>query len=320
MVTDVPLVPVNLATVALESFFYGAFVVLSLTSISLLITRNGRVNRSGQGEPSILVSPIFCGAVALFITITSHWILTVDRAFLAFIHFEDGTFPLGFYADLSQATEVVKTGFLLATVIIGDMLIIHRLWIVWGHNNYIIIFPICTLIGLSVCSVGITYQFTQYKPGQNVFLSEAGRWITSDTVFTLCTNLYSTSLISWYIWKNSRVIQPYGAPNLKAVLGIVIEMTARFQILGNFFFAAYQSQSNLQFIIVDCLASVTGISCMLIHVRVGLGWAQQGSQTGFSAPSASHQHFAVNITRVVDTNDDYRLAELRSEGNKADVV
>jgi hypothetical protein len=96
-----------------------------------------------------------------------HWILTIDRSFLAFIYFENGTFPLGFYGDLSQLTETAKTGFLIAASAVGDALIvgssrslpctadpvissqIHRLWIVWGRNKYVIIFPLFTLAGLT---------------------------------------------------------------------------------------------------------------------------------------------------------------------------
>lgn len=42
-----------------------------------------------------------------------------------------------------------------------------------------------TLRKPAACGVGITYQFSQYYPGENVFVSAAGRWITSDCVFTL---------------------------------------------------------------------------------------------------------------------------------------
>ncbi|KAJ6464060.1 hypothetical protein C8R45DRAFT_507451 [Mycena sanguinolenta] len=337
----VPLVPVNMATVALESFFYGTFFVLFIISVSLLVSRYVQDGRRGGKKSSLLVSPLFIGAIALFITVTSHWIITVDRAFLAFFHFEDGTFPLGFYGDLSQITEVVKTGFLMASLTIGDLLIIHRLWTVWGHNKYIVIFPLCTLMGLTACGVGITYQFTQYHPGQNVFLSEAGRWITSDAVFTLwyggrhvrghrgaqvllfSTNVYSTVLISWHIWRTSRQIRPYGGQNMASVLSIVLESAAIYTSWTLFFFVSYQSQSNLQFIAVDCWPAMSGISCMLIHVRVGMRGAQKSIQSSSIAPAtlpAPPQPFSVSITRAVHTNDDYQLEEMRGGGSKADMV
>jgi len=316
MVLKIPLVSVSLATVALESCLFGVHLVLAITSISLLLSRDGRSRRTG----SVYSSPIFIGAIGLSLSITGHWILTVDRAFLAFVYFADGTSPLGFYGDLSQLTEVVKTGFLMATLIIGDALIIHRLWIVWGRNKYIMIFPMCTLLGLTVCGVGITYQFTQYKPGLNVFSSEAGRWITSDAVFTLATNLYGTVFISWRLWNTGRAIQPYSSPqSLKTVLAIIIESAGLYTFWSLFFFVTYRSGSNLQFIAADCWPAMSGISCLLIHVRVGLGWTSKGNSS--SLVGAQPKPFAVNITRAVHTNMDpeYPMGELDDGGGKSSV-
>lgn len=144
---------------------------------------------------------------------------------MGFIYFKNGSILLGFYNDLSQV-EVVKTGFLMASLMISDALIVwtfwlpssrclsqvHRLWTVPGRKTKIVLFPMRTLIGLSsggcehqraqgplsltlpfsstVCSLRIImYQFTQYIPDQDVFLSDVGRWITSDAVFPL-----------WYIF------------------------------------------------------------------------------------------------------------------------
>ncbi|KAF7378143.1 hypothetical protein MSAN_00238800 [Mycena sanguinolenta] len=218
MVLKVPLVSVNLATVALESCLYGIYLVLGVTSISLLLSRS---------------------AIGLFCTITAHWILTVNQAFSAFIDFAaDGKPALAFYAEVSQIDHVVKTGFLVATICIGDALIIHRLWIVWGHNKYVIIFPVATLTGLAVCGVGITYQFARFKTGQNVFLSEAGRWITSNAMFTLCTNVYSTGerMIAWRIWNQATAVEPYViGRSLKSILVILIESAAIYTSWGIFF-------------------------------------------------------------------------------------
>ncbi|KAJ6461689.1 hypothetical protein C8R45DRAFT_1027744 [Mycena sanguinolenta] len=319
MVLNISLPPVSLATVALESCLYGIYLVIAVTALWLTFGRNAGSGR--RGAP-IYSSPIFIGALMLLVTITGHWILTVDRGFLAFIYLVDTLGPLGFYGDLSQTTEVVKTGFLVTTLAIGDALIIHRLWIVWGRNNYVVLFPIALLTGVAASGAGITYQFTQYKPGQDVFLSEAGRWITSDTVFTLCTNVYSTAFIAWRLWSQGRALKHYGGPNVKSVLIIIVESAALYTVWTTFFLASYLSRSNLQFIVVDCWPAMTGISCMLIHARVGLGWAQKEGRFVSSAPNATGSNhlpsFAVSITRAVHTNvdPDYPMDSLNVEGTK----
>ncbi|TFK38856.1 hypothetical protein BDQ12DRAFT_682617 [Crucibulum laeve] len=324
MVAEVPLVSVNLATVCIESFLYGTFFILFVTSLYLLAVRQKTTNAEG----SVFLTPLVFGSILIFITITSHWICTFLRLFQAFVTFNRGTTPLEFYADLTQTSEVVKTGFLMASLVIGDAMIIYRLWIVWSYNRLVIIFPICTLMGLTACGVGITYQFTQYKPGENVFLSVAGRWITSDCVFTLCTNVYSTIMIAYRVWNVNVSSKKFGGANLNSVLGIVVESAVIYTSWTIFFFASYQSESNLQFIAVDAWSAMSGIAFMFINVRVGLGWAQKANPEssthhpsvgmiasrvdrsgGGNRNSFAMRPLAVNITRVVDKDSEYPFDE-----------
>lgn len=89
-----------------------------------------------------------------------------------------------------------------------------------------------------------------------------------------------------------------------------------------FFTATYESQSNLQFITIDCLPVISGIAFMLINVRVGLGWAQNsiaasqvdstlhansGRNIALSSSGDSYpmHPVAINIQRAVDTDHQY---------------
>jgi len=212
----------------------------------------------------------------------------------------------------------------MASLLMSDAVIIYRLWVIWNYNTYIVLFPICTLVGLTVCGIGITYQFTQYRPGENVFLSEAGRWITSDCIFTLCTNVYSSVLIAWRIWSINVKSREFGGASLNSVLGTVVESAAIYTSWTIFFFASYRSKSNLQFIVVDTWPAMSGIAFTLINVRVGLGWAQNSqlsvsqdrsigqiaSRLGEVRPSAGAEAYnmrplAVNISQVIDKDSDY---------------
>ncbi|KAF9476886.1 hypothetical protein BDN70DRAFT_138739 [Pholiota conissans] len=320
---EVPLVSANLATVCIESLLYGIFLILFVLSTYLLATRKLTSEKTPKGKSLTslaLRNPLIVSSLLIAVTITAHWILTCLRLFQAFVLFQNGTQPLDFYADLTQRTEVVKTGFLMASLVLGDAMIIYRLWIVWGYDKRVVIFPLCTLAGLSVCGVGITYQFTQYKPGENVFLSVAGRWITSDAVFTLCTNVYSTAAISWKIWRINKNAQKFGSRSLMSALGIVVESAFVYTVWTTFFFASYQSESNLQFIAVDCWPAMSGIAFMLINVRVGLGWAQKnmssagntmqsvrsGNPRTFNGDEYPLHPVAINIQQAVHTDADHK--------------
>ncbi|KAF8993888.1 hypothetical protein BDQ17DRAFT_1392511 [Cyathus striatus] len=308
MPIDFPLVSVNLATVCIESFLYGIFVVLFVASLYIHVYRSG-------------LSQQKAASTSFPLGLSPHWICTFIRLFQAFITYNGGKTPLLFYADLSQLTEIVKTGFLVASIILGDAMIIYRLWVVWNYNKYVIIFPICTLLGLTVCGIGITYQFTQYTPGEDVFRTDAGRWVTSDF------------LIAWRIYSVDKASKKVGAQNLTSVLAIVVESAAIYTSWTIFFFATYQSKSNLQFTAADGWSAMSGIAFMLINVRVGLGWARRATENSTSGGAYSTSAIAiaspveqgraigsgnrresysylmrpvtVNITTVVDTDKDY---------------
>ncbi|KAK0216123.1 hypothetical protein IW262DRAFT_1464652 [Armillaria fumosa] len=274
---DIPLVSANLATVAIESLLYGIFLVLDITSITLLFTRETS-SSSGTTRTSsfaVMRRPMFIGAVILLVSITGHWICTVIRLFDAVVNFEGGRQALQYYADLSQTTEVVKTGFLAGSVVTGDAMIIYRLWVVWGYNYRVIAFPLGTLVGLTVCGIGITYQFAKYTPGQDVFATVAGRWITSDCVFTLVTNVYSSSMIAWYIYRTHKASSAVGGSKIMSALAIFIETDKPGRTWTTFFMITYLTKTNIQFNTVDFWPEAAGIAFSLINVRVGLGWAQK---------------------------------------------
>ena len=66
-----------------------------------------------------------------------------------------------------------------------------------------------------------------------------------------------------------------------------------------FFFISYQSHSNLQFVAVDSWPAMSGISFMLINVRVGLGWAQSGSNHNFSSSAPPNRNPRTEVSSAV---------------------
>ncbi|KAJ6548777.1 hypothetical protein B0H19DRAFT_855388, partial [Mycena capillaripes] len=76
-----------------------------------------------------------------------HWTIVIYQAFFAFIDLGSSVAEDTFYADLAQPAEVAKSIFLFGAVLLGDALVTYRLWIIWGGNRRVIIFPIFTLLG-----------------------------------------------------------------------------------------------------------------------------------------------------------------------------
>ncbi|KAH9923869.1 uncharacterized protein B0H18DRAFT_1013828 [Fomitopsis serialis] len=312
---------VILVTICIESLLYGIFFVLSVISLYILARRqedmvNAALNVRGKRRAAYM-TPMSVAAVFLFITNTAHWIVAVYRLFAGFMLHEDGTQAIAYYTNPSQPTEVTQNTLLMFSLIIGDAMIIYRLWLVWAYYIPVTVFPISTLIGLVVCAVGSIYRAAMSKPGENIFATATGRWITANCVFTLCTNVYSTATIAWRIWDANRRVRKFGGSSLMGVVGILIESAALYTVWTILFFITYRVQSNLQYFASETYCVIAGITFMLIHVRVGLGWEQraQSSHDGsvdLVATRDSRQNsygppsrVAVNITRIVQRDNEY---------------
>ncbi|KAJ7728087.1 hypothetical protein B0H16DRAFT_245286 [Mycena metata] len=267
--STVPRISTALATVLIETFFYGIYVVLFVTSIYLLFTLQSRGLRR---ERSVWLSPILLGGSVLFVTVTGHWILSIDRLFLAFVVVDNGSNPVEFYGDYSQPTQVLQSSLLLVSLAVVDGLFVHRLWTVWSHNRYVMILPCLTMLGLIISTIGGMYAFSQFKLGDSVDALANG-WIIAESLFTVFTNMYCTVFISWRLWRVQNILKPAGGRSLNSVIVIIVESAALSTAWAFFFIAAYAVRSNLRFLI-DVTPAVVGTANMLIYVRVGLGWTK----------------------------------------------
>ncbi|KAJ7150066.1 hypothetical protein C8R43DRAFT_951620 [Mycena crocata] len=263
---NIPRVSSVLATVALESVFFGIYLIVSATALYLIVKRRAE-SGSGHRRYAVLV-----GICSLFLVVAGHWMTTIYRFFFAFVSFAaGGADPMLFYSDWAQPTEVLQTAFLMASLAIMDALIVHRLWIIWGYSKKVVIFPLCSLLGLLISGVGVTYEFAQYAAQDAVWAIVADHWIIANCVFTLLTNFYCTGFMAYRIWRTDRIIRPLGGPTIMSILRIMVESTALSAAWCIFFIVAYGAQSNLRFL-VDISPSVVGALNMLVYMRTGMGW------------------------------------------------
>ncbi|KAF8132124.1 hypothetical protein K438DRAFT_1998682 [Mycena galopus ATCC 62051] len=277
--SPISLVSVNLTAVVLESFHYSIYSILASYGLYLMVKRrHERLDNCGVGLPtraryrSTLVSPVALGAFSLFITITSHWLLlNTARLFIAFRPWEDSVDPQGFYSNLSHITEVLKSGFLVASTLIGDSLIIHHLWVVWASRIRIIIIPSITLMGFAVFGVGLTYQLSTFSSDDSIFEAAFRRWTTGVCFFSMCTAAYTTAFIWYKLWTTTRALKGmahFGVNSLSAITRIFIDSATLITIWGLFHTVSYQCGSNIQFIAADCLSAIVGIANLLLQIRL----------------------------------------------------
>ncbi|TFY63843.1 hypothetical protein EVJ58_g3005 [Rhodofomes roseus] len=215
----------SLAAAAVESFLYGIFLILAFASIYFHFSRTAASHQDFKRTILALFNPILVGSILITITVTGHWITIVARLFDAFIYFDSGASPSAYYAMLPLPTAVVKTAFLMATLIECDTMLAYRLWILWNYNYVIVIIPALAILGQCVTMIAAMYQQTHFQAGvsDEVFLGTMSHWITAGNACTWVTNIYSSCGIAFRVWSVRQHLRPIGGPNIMNVLVTVVE-------------------------------------------------------------------------------------------------
>ncbi|KAJ7251669.1 hypothetical protein C8J57DRAFT_670386 [Mycena rebaudengoi] len=277
---DITILPAKLTSLVLESYLYGILVLLSTSTLYFFATRRTLAGKT-RAPRHHFTSLVFLGIASLFLVVTAHWAIVIYQAFFAFIHLGTVVGEDLFYADLSQPSELAKAALFFAAVLLGDTLVTYRLWIVWGQHRYIAVVPVLALVGSGVTSAGTLYVFAQWDHSLrgHPFYNISRPWVTSGFIFSFLTNIYSTGLIAFRIRKFKHVGSG-SESRLLGFLAILVESAA----LQTFWFIVFSitqlAESDLDFIFADSFPVILGISNMLIHARVGLGWSAQNSTTG----------------------------------------
>ncbi|KAJ7242931.1 hypothetical protein C8J57DRAFT_1366529 [Mycena rebaudengoi] len=269
----ITILPANLTSLVLESYLYGILVILSTSTIYFFATRRTLAGKN-QAPRHHFTSLVFLGIASLFLVVTA-------VLFFAFIHLGTVVSEDRFYADLSQPSELAKNGLLFAAILLGDALVIYRLWIVWGQHRYIVVVPVLTLVGSGVSFGGGLYVLAQWEPslrGQS-FHRLSRPWAAGIFIFSFLTNVYSTGFIAFRIRKFTHV-NSGSESRLLGILAILVESAALQTFWLVFTFIIQLAESDFEFVFNDSFPVILAISNMLIHARVGLGWSTQNSTTG----------------------------------------
>lgn len=282
MVLHISIISVSVTSLAIESLLFGCFLLLSSTSCYLLLAKERHSDRP-KNKLAALTTPLILANLLLPLTITTHWVLSIVRAVDAFVKSDSGSSARVYYEDLTSTLFVVKTGFVILTLIVGDSVMLYRMRTVFKYNRSTVVFPLCCTCGFIACGIGTVFQFSKLSTNRNVFLASIG------IVFTFITNVYCSAFIAWKIYRVNAATTSLIGKGLGGITTIIVESALIYTAWTIMFMGAYLSSSNLVFIFADTIPVITGISFMLINVRIGLGWAMDvSSSTSATAAQATN--------------------------------
>ncbi|KAF7353312.1 hypothetical protein MSAN_01519200 [Mycena sanguinolenta] len=282
---DITSLAAGLPSLVLESCLYGIALILFISTIYFIATRRTLAGNR-QTVKHHFISPVFVGATVLFLAATAHWIVEIYLTFHLFSHFRGAIPEQAFYTSPTHGTDMAEAALVFIAIVVGDSLVIYRLWIVWARNLRVLIFPICGLSGVLVMVIGVSYVFSHSKSNAP-FLNNAELkpWVATGFVLSLLTSVYCTGFIAYRILKFS--IRSTKNSNLTFFLAIIVE-SATLQTFWLIFASATNlAGSSVEFLTLGGFPVVLCISNLLIHARVGLGWSPE--PTGLQAANREYQ-------------------------------
>ncbi|KAH9046128.1 hypothetical protein EDB84DRAFT_1576027, partial [Lactarius hengduanensis] len=144
------------------------------------------------------------------------------RAFIGAAGTLDG--PLNYLLDQSTPEHVAQEVLYITNSLIGDAIMIWRLWIIWNRNFWLCVPFIVLCVASGVTGYIALVNLARLTPPDTVFSSRVHSWLIATWALSIATQLGATLLIGYRIWKS---IQWNNSKGLRAsrlsVLWILVE-------------------------------------------------------------------------------------------------
>ncbi|KAF9452082.1 hypothetical protein P691DRAFT_772558 [Macrolepiota fuliginosa MF-IS2] len=159
----------------------------------------------------------------------------------------------------------------LATSKTNDLILTYRLWVIFNKSIRVMAVPYFIWVGYLVAGIGLIANYIMFR-------KISREWFLCFISLSIAMNVYFTGSVLTKV-RQVRKFTSYGGTNITKAMTIVIESAAIYTI---WFFvlvvgSAVPNAGLLAGIFSEGAAPVAGIVTMLVNVRVGLGWAWDGS-------------------------------------------
>ncbi|KAJ6477037.1 hypothetical protein C8R45DRAFT_1008625 [Mycena sanguinolenta] len=284
----------NLVEALLEVFFYGVYAVLFITVLYLFRRRHGIPPKN---TPAVWV---LLGLLVQFLAITGHWINTLYQVIFAIGYHGGGPAATAWYLDLKRPSFVANIALLVTSHTVTDSIVLHRLYIIFPERHNVMIFPLACFVVQVVSAIGLVARSATSKRGEDYFTLSNG-WLTAKLVASILISTYSSAMIAYKVWRVRKALQgklsqqiSHGM-RLTSLLAILVESAILQTATAITMLVSFQCNWEAgEFIFTGIAASVFGVSTVLIHSRIGLGWAHEHSDrpiSNSSRPPTSHAQF-----------------------------
>ncbi|RDX44600.1 hypothetical protein OH76DRAFT_1559655 [Lentinus brumalis] len=253
----------------LESSFWGFYTLLfSLTVYGIWRRRRHGVNLFTTGS-----------IVLLYMLATAHMALALVRLVQGFILYRDTIGPILYFADISVRLNMAKDYIYIMNMALGDLIVVWRLYVVWGRKLWVSALPVLMVLGEFVAGYGSISQWLLPSPVPETMV----RWGTAMFAISLATNVLVTVTVAsriWYITSRSHSALGASSPHARVIL-LIIESGALISAAKLTEFVLFKLAPldgldglNALYLVYEAMPQITGLVPTVIVYAVNHGFTQ----------------------------------------------
>ncbi|KAJ7586072.1 hypothetical protein C8J56DRAFT_946099 [Mycena floridula] len=294
--TDFTIDKAELVGLCLESILYGIYLVSFFPCIKALIWDNSFKRRKKVNWIMFVV------AWLMFAFATMDVGFGLFRCFQGFILYQGPGGPLTVFQDIANYASVMKSADVFFQVLIGDLILIYRCWIVYAKSYFVIILPLLLWMANTSCGMVLVWIQSTIRTQTTLLAGKFGPFLTGFASITIVQNIITTSLIVWRIWRVDRENAKFRAPSshssptkLQKVMRIVIESGLMYTTFAIISFVTYVTNSNSFDVTTDMEIPIIGIAFNLIIIRAN---SQAGQETEYTMPQTGQTSIPMSSLRI----------------------
>ncbi|KAK0220372.1 hypothetical protein IW262DRAFT_1461635 [Armillaria fumosa] len=245
----------------LETCLWGMNAIIFIGAMFVLIKKHH--------SPGLLAIT----SIALFLFATAHVSLSLRELLEAFIDVPqppDPTYTILYWSINSRGIAVAKTVLYDTSVFLQDLILIWRLYVVWGYNWKVAVLPII----VELAHMGTAYAATGLLalPSTDINSPKIKHIGPVGWSLDLAVNVCVTAAIAFRLWYMGRKVGGHSHTNryLSTILTIV-ESGAIFAAVTLVMLILYVRGSELALNGIDISTQLAVMTPLLIIARVGLG-------------------------------------------------
>lgn len=301
---QVPLITVFLVATWAEGVVYGFFFAIFFAT---MYVNFGVKTGSHDGSHNHVMVGV---SLVMFFIATFHLTMNIFRLVRGYVDYANTPGgPVGYIGDLPLWDHILKDTLYATQEILGNAAAIYRCWVLWNRNWFVIILPSMLFIVSVVSGYTVCGLYPSTSAGSTVFISRLQNWILTFYSVAVVQNIMTTGLMSYRIWLSHRSSAAYvTGKGLLPVARILIESAALQLIAEIILLALYSRDINAQYILLECVTPIVGITFNVITMRIRLHTLEKHSMTSSdrvrTIGSMASRRIQVDITQDIELQVD----------------